>query len=133
MITLKRLNNAIDKLEFDATLILAPEEILEVLKTARQSILNAALESSEKALKANECLERAGVITPLERHESDVRHEMDMAFIRNSSAAQLASLLYPVGAYVPKQLAERFGNLAWKECDGLDGRPDVPGYWVRTS
>lgn len=35
MITVKRLNNAIDKMECDATLILSPEEMLEVMKLAR--------------------------------------------------------------------------------------------------
>jgi len=126
MITVKRLNNAIDKMECDATLILSPEEILWALKTARQSLLNIQIESRDKALAANAALERAGVLTPRERHEFDMVVVTDHWTKQNMQAA-----LYPIGSFCPGILAERLTSLKWEICDGKDGRPDNPGNWVR--
>ncbi len=126
MVTIKRLNNAIDKLEFDATLVLAPEEILWALKTARQSLINAEITARDNALKANACLERAGVLTPRERHEADMLFVTDHWTQQNMQAA-----LYPIGSFCPEILAERLNNLKWEVCDGKEGRPLNPGNWVR--
>lgn len=168
MITVKRLNNAIDRMECDATLVLSPEEILEVMKLARdvriiaQRSLPGFLDHAEEAanivakwpdwkkagadvikfqdflpvmsselfnrnaLAANAMLERGGVLTPEERHESDMQ-------IISSRVHEWNRMIYPIYSIIPSQQANEVKGVIWADCDGVDGRPLNPGYKVRVS
>lgn len=168
MITVKRLNNAIDRMECDATLVLAPEEILEVMKLARdvriiaQRSLPGFLEYAEEAaqivatwpewkkagadvtkfqdllpemsaelfqrnaLAANAVLERGGVLTPEERHESDM-------YIMSARFHEWNRMLYPLYSIVLSAQADVIEGIGWADCDGVDGRPYRPGHKVRVS
>ena len=80
------------------------------------------------ALAANAALERAGVITAGERHESD----LPMISI-SARFHEWNRMMYPLYSIVLSQQADAIEGIGWADCDGVDGRPLNPGHKVRVS